>query len=434
MQETQDWRIYLIKSTRTALVIAAAMIASLAMSGFIADALKLFTVPLTPPALISAGVGFFTIGTSWVLMSRAEQIGYTRQLTFATFTLLAITVMLATLLFGGIASVLPYAYTPIILAVAILLGLRPALRMAAICLILHAIAAMLEIYQFYTPVPIWGTDINLHNNPGIGLIVLIISMIIFFLVAYVAGALSDLLGEQNRSMGADQELRRQEEMKTQFLSTVAHELRTPLTSVRGYLHLVSANMIPADKLPEMLSRIQANVETITGHVNDLMFLQEVELVIEKADQIDLLELAEDVLNSYKPRGLNSGINLQLETDGNVPSLRGDLNALNRAVTALVDNAVKYSPKGGDIIIRVGAENGHAHLAVQDHGIGIEGKHLPHIFERFYHVDKDSDHVFGGLGVGLPIAQRLIRAHGGDIGVASKPGEGSTFTVWLPLKQ
>ena len=434
MQDSQDWRVYLIRSTRMALVIAAAMIASLAMSGFIADALHLFTVPLTPPALISAGVGFFTIGTSWLLMSRAEQSGYTRQLTFVTFTLLALTVMLATLLFGGIASVLPYAYTPIILAVAILLGLRPALRMATICLILHAIAAMLEINQIYTPVPIWGTPIALHENPGIGLIVLIIAMIIFFMVAYVAGALSDLLGEQNRSMGAGQELRRQEEMKTQFLSTVAHELRTPLTSVRGYLHLVSANMIPADKLPEILSRIQANVETITGHINDLMFLQEVELVIEKTDQVDLLELAEEVLNSYKPRGLNAGINLQLETDGHVPQLRGDQNALTRAVTALVDNAVKYSPKGGDIIIRVGSENGHAHLAVQDQGIGIDERHLLHIFERFYHVDKESDHLFGGLGVGLPIAQRLIRAHGGDIGVSSQPGEGSTFTIWLPLKQ
>lgn len=434
MQDSQDWRVYLIRSTRMALVIAAAMIASLAMSGFIADALHLFTVPLTPPALISAGVGFFTIGTSWLLMSRAEQSGYTRQLTFVTFTLLALTVMLATLLFGGIASVLPYAYTPIILAVAILLGLRPALRMATICLILHAIAAMLEINRIYTPVPIWGTPIALHENPGIGLIVLIIAMIIFFMVAYVAGALSDLLGEQNRSMGAGQELRRQEEMKTQFLSTVAHELRTPLTSVRGYLHLVSANMIPADKLPEILSRIQANVETITGHINDLMFLQEVELVIEKTDQVDLLELAEEVLNSYKPRGLNAGINLQLETDGHVPQLRGDQNALTRAVTALVDNAVKYSPKGGDIIIRVGSENGHAHLAVQDQGIGIDERHLLHIFERFYHVDKESDHLFGGLGVGLPIAQRLIRAHGGDIGVSSQPGEGSTFTIWLPLKQ
>ena len=433
MQDTQDWRVYLIKSTRTALIIAAAMIASLAMSGFVADALHLFTVPLTPPALISAGVGFFTIGTSWLLMSRAEQSGYTRQLTFATFSLLALTVMLATLLFGGIASVLPYAYTPIILAVAILLGLRPALRMAAICLILHAIAAMLEINQIYTPVPIWGTTIALHENPGIGLIVLVITMIIFFMVAYVAGALSDLLGEQNRSMGAGQELHRQEEMKTQFLSTVAHELRTPLTSVRGYLHLVSANMIPPDKFPEILSRIQANVETITGHINDLMFLQEVELVIEKTDQVDLLELAESALNSFKPRGLNAGISLQLETDGFVPQLRGDQNALSRAVTALIDNAVKYSPNGGDIIIRVGSENGHAHLAVQDQGIGIDGRHLPHIFERFYHVDKESDHLFGGLGVGLPIAQRLIRAHGGDIGVSSKPGEGSTFTIWLPLK-
>ncbi|MBK9055930.1 MAG: hypothetical protein IPL78_35025 [Chloroflexi bacterium] len=429
----EDWRKYLIQSTRTALIIAAAMILSLAMAGIFADALDLFTVPLTPPALVSAGVGFVTIGISWFLMRRAEESGYARQLTFITFTLLALTVMLATLLFGGIASVLPYAYTPIILAVAILLGLKAALGMATISLCLHALAAMLEIYQIYTPVPIWGTAINLHDNPGIGLIVLVIAMIIFFMVAWVAGALSDLLAEQNRSIGANNELHRQEEMKTQFLSTVAHELRTPLTSARGYLHLVNAGMIPAAKLNEVLARIQENVETITGHVNDLMFLQEIELVVERSDQIDLVELTQDVLNLYKPRSLNTGINLQLEASDHIPTIKGDQNALTRAVMALVDNAVKYSPHGGDVLVRVGSENGHVHLSIQDEGIGIDAKHLPHIFERFYHVDKDTDHVYGGLGVGLPIAQRLVRAHGGDIGVSSKFGEGSKFTIWLPVK-
>ncbi|MBP7998652.1 MAG: HAMP domain-containing histidine kinase [Chloroflexi bacterium] len=429
----QDWRIYLVKSTRTALLIAAAMIALLAMAGFIADALELFPVPLTRPALLSAGVGFFTLGTSWVLMQRAEASGSTRRLTFITFGLLALTVMLATILFGGIASVLPYAYTPIILAVAILLGMRPALQMATICLMLHGITTVMEIYQLFEPVHIWGVSIPLSTYPGVGYTVLAIAAIIFYMVAWVAGALSDLLAEQNRSLGAGQELMRQEIMKTQFLSTVAHELRTPLTSARGYLHLVNAGMIPPERMKEILSRIQENVETITGHVNDLMFLQEVELVIERSEQIDLVELAQDVLNSYKPRSLNTGITLQLEANNHVPVIKGDQNALVRAVTALVDNAVKYSPNGGDVFIRVGSENGHVHMSIEDHGIGIETKDLPHIFERFYHVDKSTEHIFGGMGVGLPIAQRLIRAHGGDIGVSSRSGEGSTFTIWLPVK-
>ncbi len=429
----QDWRISLIRSTRSALGIGAVMIAFLAMAGFVADAFELFTVSLTQPTLISAAVGFCTIGISWVLMRRAEESGYASQLTFITFSLLALTVMLATLLLGGIASVLPYAYTPIILAVAILLGMRPALQMATLSLLLHSLAAILEIYRIYKPVPIWGTVIPLPDNPGIGFTVLAIAAVIFYLVAWIAGALSDLLAEQHRAIGANDELIRQEAMKTQFLSTVAHELRTPLTSARGYLHLVNSGMIPADKLGEILERIQVNVETITGHVNDLMFLQEVELVIERNEQIDLVGMAQDVLSLYKPRSLHSGVTLQLETNGHVPSVKGDQSALLRAVTALVDNAIKYSPDGGDIVVRVGAENGHVHLSVQDHGIGIEEKHFSHIFERFYHVDKSTEHVFGGLGVGLPIAQRLIRAHGGDIGVSSRHGEGSTFTIWLPVK-
>lgn len=429
----QDWRISLTRSTRSALGIGAVMITFLAMAGFVADAFDLFTVSLTQPTLISAAVGFCTIGISWLLMRQAEASGYTRQLTFITFILLALTVMLATLLLGGIASVLPYAYTPIILAVAILLGMRPALWMATVCLFFHSLSAILEIYRIYTPVPIWGAVIPLPENPGIGFTVLAIAAIIFYLVAWVAGALSDLLAEQHRSIGANDELIRQEAMKTQFLSTVAHELRTPLTSARGYLHLVNSGMIPGDKLPEILERIQANVETITGHINDLMFLQEVELVIERNEQVDLVGMAQDVLSLFKPRSLNSGVTLQLEANGHVPAVKGDQSALLRAVTALIDNAIKYSPGGGDIVVRVGAENGHVHLSVQDHGIGIEDKHLPHIFERFYHVDKSTEHIFGGLGVGLPIAQRLVRAHGGDIGVSSKQGEGSTFTIWLPVK-
>jgi signal transduction histidine kinase len=296
-----------------------------------------------------------------MLMRRAEASGYTRRLTFITFCLLALTVMLATLLFGGIASVLPYAYTPIILAVAILLGMRPALWMATICLGLHGTAALLEIYRFYNPVDIWGTTIPLPEYPGIGFTVLLIAAIIFYMIAWVAGALSDLLAEQHQSIGASSELRRQEEMKTQFLSTVAHELRTPLTSARGYLHLVNGGVIPTDKLPEVLARIQENVEVITGHVNDLMFLQEVDLVIERSDQIDLVGLAQDVLNLYKPRSLNSKINLQFEANGQVPLIKGDQTALTRVVTALVDNAVKYSPDGGDVVVRVGSENGHVHL-------------------------------------------------------------------------
>ena len=98
--------------------------------------------------------------------------------------------------------------------------------------------------------------------------------------------------------------------------------------------------------------------------------------------------------------------------------------------ALVDNAIKFSPKGGDVEIRMSDQNEHIQVTVQDHGIGITDENLPHIFDRFYHIEGSGDDLFGGIGLGLAITRQVIQQHQGNIDVESEPGKGSVFTLTL----
>ena len=124
------------------------------------------------------------------------------------------------------------------------------------------------------------------------------------------------------------------------------------------------------------------------------------------------------------------ITLTLRGDHNFPSIPGDVRLLERALTALVDNAIKFSPRGGDVEIRLKAERDALVIMVEDHGIGISPDTQSHIFDRFYHLERQDNDLFGGIGLGLAIARQVIEQHNGTLEVASTPGKGSTFTMKL----
>ena len=109
---------------------------------------------------------------------------------------------------------------------------------------------------------------------------------------------------------------------------------------------------------------------------------------------------------------------------------GDPKSLERALTALIDNAIKFSPHGGDVNIKFSAKNGALVISIEDHGIGIATTSLPRIFDRFYHLEQSGDDLFGGLGIGLSITRQVIEQHRGRIEVESRLGRGSTFTLFL----
>ncbi|MBN1305392.1 MAG: cyclic nucleotide-binding domain-containing protein [Anaerolineales bacterium] len=243
-------------------------------------------------------------------------------------------------------------------------------------------------------------------------------------------AVEDLRLRAGELARAYQQLAEQDLARREFLSSVAHELRTPLMAANGYLQLVQKDAIPRDQLPGAIDTIARNVQQIVKLVNDILFLQELDLVLPEFQEVNLQEIAESVQKQYKEKARDGGIHLYIRSERGIPNISGDPKSLERVLSALIENAIKFSPKGGDVIIWFKRKPGQIILAVEDHGIGIEPELIPQIFNRFYHLDKKEDDLFGGLGLGLAITRQVIKQHDGNIGVESKPGQGSTFTITL----
>jgi signal transduction histidine kinase len=242
-------------------------------------------------------------------------------------------------------------------------------------------------------------------------------------------AIEDLRMRARELADAYQQLAEQEQTRREFLTNVAHELRTPLMVAGGYLQLLQKGVMNGDQLASAIETVARNVSQIVTLVNDILFLQEIELVLPDFEAVDLNEIARSVAGHYKEKAEANGIRLKVEA-GSVPPVRGDAKSLERALMALVDNAIKFSPRGGDVEIRLSKSNSKVLLAVQDHGIGIAPEIRPRIFDRFYHLEKSGDSLFGGLGLGLSITRQVIKQHNGFLEVESEPGRGSTFTIIL----
>ncbi len=215
-----------------------------------------------------------------------------------------------------------------------------------------------------------------------------------------------------------------------FLADVSHELRTPLTTIRGNVDLLR-RMGGAD--PTSLDAIQSETERMSRLVGDLLLLAQSD-----AGTLPLarepVELDTLLLEVYREaQVLAGGVNLSI---GEIDQARvlGDRDRLKQLMLNLVSNALKFTPEGGRVSLGLSLVNGWARVVVSDTGVGIPTEELPHVFERFYRVDKARTRSEGGAGLGLAIAQRIAQVHGGRIEAASDgaTGRGSTFSVWLPL--
>lgn len=241
-------------------------------------------------------------------------------------------------------------------------------------------------------------------------------------------AIEDLRMRAGELAEAYQKLAEQELTRREFLTSVAHELRTPLMAASGYLQLLQKGAMSGIELQEAVNTVERNVQQIVTLVNDILFLQEINLVLPEFQPVDLGEIARGIFDKYKARAKSKNIDLTLRNDRNLPKISGDVKSLERALMAVVDNAIKFSPRGGDVEIRFKTDGERVAVSVQDHGIGISSDTKPRIFDRFYHIDRAGEDVFGGLGLGLSIAKQVIEQHNGTIDVDSTPGRGSTFTL------
>ena len=246
-------------------------------------------------------------------------------------------------------------------------------------------------------------------------------------------AIGDLRLKARELAGAYQQLAEQEFARREFLTTIAHELRTPLTAASGFLQLVRMGMLEGQTLTNAMDAIARNVQDIISLTNDILFLQEMDLILPAFQSTDLGAIVVKLVEQMRPRAVHNAVSLKHIIAPDLPQVNGDAKSLERAIAAILDNAIKFSPDGGDVMVNVGFDEEQLWVRVEDHGVGIAADVMPCIFDRFYHVDNVGDYLFRGLGLGLSVARQVIEQHGGKILVESELGKGSTFTILLNTK-
>jgi len=243
-------------------------------------------------------------------------------------------------------------------------------------------------------------------------------------------AIEDLRMRASELAEAYQKLAEQELARREFLTSVAHELRTPLMAAGGFLQLIQKGLIAPDKMSGAIDTVARNIGQITTLVNDILFLQEMDLILPKFQPVDMGIIAREVVDSYQEKAAANLVTVHLEIAPKIPSTSGDPKTLERALAALIDNAIKFSPNGGQVTVSVHEGNGIVVVDVIDSGIGIEKERIPRVFDRFYHLEQSGDNLFDGIGLGLAITQQVIKQHNGRMTVESEPGRGSTFSLHL----
>jgi two-component system phosphate regulon sensor histidine kinase PhoR len=260
--------------------------------------------------------------------------------------------------------------------------------------------------------------------------------------APVRSELGDVLGAVYvlRDMRRELEV---EEAKTEFLSNVSHELRTPLTPIKGYAEmLLRHQQVPAErrlapeKVRDFLEGILQCSERLERTVDILVNFAAIEAgrLVLSSESLDVGSMVHEICQRWRPRSDRHRIE---ESIVGTPRVVADRRLLERCVDELVDNAVKYSPEGGTVVVKaqlVGAEDEPAvEISVSDDGIGIAPADFERVFGEFSQVDGSATRRYGGLGLGLPFVQRVVSAHGGSLEANSEPGVGSTFVIRIPIQ-
>jgi heavy metal sensor kinase len=218
----------------------------------------------------------------------------------------------------------------------------------------------------------------------------------------------------------------------QFLADASHELRTPLTVMRGELESLAQDGRLARETREALGSVLEEVERLAEIVESLFALSRLDAgEADTRQRFDLGELAATTAEQMSLLATDKSIGVECESAPGV-IVRGDRARLKQVIVNLLDNAIKYTPQGGQVRLRVRSEGAHAVLDVSDTGIGIPAEALPHLFKRFFRVDGSRSREQGGAGLGLAIVKSICAAHGAEVEVLSAPGKGSTFRVRQPL--
>jgi two-component system phosphate regulon sensor histidine kinase PhoR len=253
------------------------------------------------------------------------------------------------------------------------------------------------------------------------------------------GVATPLTGADGEVMGAVgllhdvTDLSRMDQVRRDFVSNASHELRTPAAGVKALAEALQRGALSdPERGPDFVRQIVEASERLTAILDDMLVLTRVERGQEllHPEWVEVRHAVEEALGQVRRRAETEGVSLEWSVSAEDRAYV-DRNSLQTILTNLLDNAVKYTASGGRVTVRGRASPEGYEIAVEDTGVGIPEQDRERIFERFYRVDKARDRTTGGTGLGLAIVKHSVEAHGGHVRVRSRPGEGSTFTVFLP---
>ncbi|MDD5603049.1 MAG: ATP-binding protein, partial [Eubacteriales bacterium] len=232
-------------------------------------------------------------------------------------------------------------------------------------------------------------------------------------------------------------------MRREFVGNVSHELNTPLTCIKSYSEtLLDGALEDKETAERFIGVIHSESDRMTRLVRDLLLLSSIDnqksiengKIRLKLEKVDLGKLVRSCIEKIGIEASNKELSIENYTMGTIPEITADKDKLEQVVFNLLSNAYKYTPRGGKVTVHVGTLYNSVYLKVSDTGVGIPESDLPHVFERFYRVDKARSREMGGTGLGLAIAREIAEAHGGEITISSTREKGTNVTVKLPVKQ
>jgi signal transduction histidine kinase len=246
----------------------------------------------------------------------------------------------------------------------------------------------------------------------------------------------EALEAANRELAdANAKLRELSDMKEEFLALTTHDLRSPLTVISGVINFFTSGRL-GDLTPEqknMVSMMERNTQNLIELVNDLLDASKLESGTLRLDlvPVNVRELADDLRESMEPLAREKGIRIEELIPEDLPPIRADRNKLRRVLVNLVSNAIKFTPKGGRVELRAEREDGAVRVCVKDTGVGIPAEDLERLFDKYEQARSRATRSEKGTGLGLYITRQLVELHGGQIGVRSEVGKGSTFSFTIP---
>jgi two-component system, OmpR family, phosphate regulon sensor histidine kinase PhoR len=254
-----------------------------------------------------------------------------------------------------------------------------------------------------------------------------------------------VLGEKKECLGAVinvmdiSDMKILDQLKSEFVAKVSHELRSPLSTIHEQLALVIRDMVGEASMGDqhILSRAKEKTQGLISLIGDLLDLSRIEegIICHEPKSVNLEEILKNIVDFLETRAKGKGQSLTLDlSEDPLSLLLADPIAIESIFGNLITNAINYTQEGGKITIKADQAGINVRVQVIDNGFGIEARHLENIFERFYRVKDEKTRYITGTGLGLPIVKELTNSLGGLIDVESNPGQGSTFTVLLPVKQ